>query len=211
MDRFNTWTTGTRTDDQNILENLLRSYTTQTDYTEYCKNDIANTSAVANAKRREIMNGLTIGDVVYSSHKTIQGRPLTIFAFDYAHYVIGCTYQRRSDPNKLGKYWIDPFSIVEVNKMEKQTKERLNVQYGIGNVYPPKAKRVIYDEAAGVTVVLWKDGTKTIVRAAEGETHDAYLGYCIALTKKLHGTNSALKRDLENVLVVKAEKGEDDA
>lgn len=50
------------------------------------------------------------------------------------------------------------------------------------------------------------DGTKTIVRAAEGEEHDAYLGYCIALAKKMHGTNSALKRDLEKVLVVKEYK-----
>ena len=67
-------------------------------------------------------------------------------------------------------------------------------------------KKVIYDEAAGVTVVLWMDGTKTIVRAAEGEEHDAYLGYCIALAKKMHGTNSALKRDLEKVLMVKEDK-----
>lgn len=52
-------------------------------------------------------------------------------------------------------------------------------------------------------MVLWTDGTKTIVRAAEGEEHDAYLGYCVALAKKMHGTNSALKRDLEKVLVVK--------
>lgn len=55
-------------------------------------------------------------------------------------------------------------------------------------------------------MVLWTDGTKTIVRAAEGEEHDAYLGYCIALAKKMHGTNSALKRDLEKVLVVKEDK-----
>ena len=83
-------------------------------------------------------------------------------------------------------------------------KRKLNAQYGVASAYKPK--KVIYDEAAGVTVVLWMDGTKTIVRAAEGEEHDAYLGYCIALAKKMHGTNSALKRDLEKVLVVKEDK-----
>lgn len=65
----------------------------------------------------------------------------------------------------------------------------------------PIPKKVYYDETSGVTVVLWGDNTKTIVRAAKGDTHDAYLGYCAALAKKIHGTNSALKRDLEKVLV----------
>ena len=96
------------------------------------------------------------------------------------------------------------------NDME-MTKKMLNDRYSIRNTYP-KAKKVYYDEAAGVTVVLWTDNTKTVVRAAEGDKHDAYLGYCTALAKKIHGTNSALKRDLEKVLVVttKKEKGNKD-
>lgn len=71
------------------------------------------------------------------------------------------------------------------------------------------AKKVIYDPNAGVTVVLWDDGTKTIVRASEGDPHDPYLGYCIAFTKKFHGTNSALKRKLENILVITEKKTEE--
>ena len=74
-------------------------------------------------------------------------------------------------------------------------------------------KRVYYSNTAGVTVVLWMDGTKTIVRAAEGDAHDAYLGYCTALAKKCHGSNSALKRNLEKVLirVKKKEKKNEDS
>ena len=86
------------------------------------------------------------------------------------------------------------------------TKNLVNEVFGVHNARTPKAKKVIYDEAAGVTVVLWRDGTKTVVRAAEGEEHDAYLGYCVALAKKTHGTNSALKRDLEKVLVVREDR-----
>lgn len=71
------------------------------------------------------------------------------------------------------------------------------------------AKKVIYDPNAGVTVVLWNDGTKTIVRASEGDPHDPYLGYCVAFTKKFHGTNSALKRKLENILVITEKKAEE--
>lgn len=91
----------------------------------------------------------------------------------------------------------------------------LNSMYGMQLIMRPgKPKHVYYDGAAGVTVVVWLDGTKTIVRAAEGDPHNAYLGYCAALAKKVHGTNSALKHDLEKVLVMvekkeKAKKNED--
>lgn len=85
------------------------------------------------------------------------------------------------------------------------TKSIINEKYGVKNAYP-KPKKVFYDEEAGVTVVLWKDSTKTIVRAAEDDINDPYYGYCVALAKKIHGTNSALKRELNKVLVVKQKK-----
>jgi len=100
-------------------------------------------------------------------------------------------------------------SLISFYYEQEATKEELknmvNERYGVRNAYP-KPKKVYYDEAAGVTVVLWMDGTKTIVRAAEGDAHDVYLGYCTALAKKIHGTNSALKRDLEKVLVMVEKK-----
>ena len=82
-----------------------------------------------------------------------------------------------------------------------EAKNHINEKHSAKNFYP-RPKRIYYDETAGVTVVMWKDGTKTIVRAAENDKHDAYLGYCAALAKKIHGTNSALKRDIEKVLIV---------
>lgn len=99
----------------------------------------------------------------------------------------------------------------DIEATKEVAKEMLNNHHGVCNACP-KAKKVYYDETAGVTVVLWTDGTKTIVKAAEGDKHDAYLGYCTALAKKIHGTNSALKRDLEKVLVVttKKDKGNKD-
>lgn len=67
--------------------------------------------------------------------------------------------------------------------VEMNTKNKLNDHYGIRNAYP-KAKKVYYDDVAGVTVVLWTDGDKTVVKVAKGDAHDAYLGYCAALAKK---------------------------
>lgn len=98
--------------------------------------------------------------------------------------------------NKIRTY------IVPTNAIEKEIeKKQTNGDLQWKESQCPKPKKVYYDDAAGVTVVLWRDGTKTIVRAAEGDTHDAYLGYCTALAKKCHGSNSALKRNLEKVLV----------
>ena len=38
---------------------------------------------------------------------------------------------------------------------EADAKRKLNAQYGVASTYKPK--KVIYDEAAGVTVVLWME------------------------------------------------------
>ena len=70
------------------------------------------------------------------------------------------------------------------------------------NNIAPKPKNVYYNENKGVTVVIWEDETKTIVRAEEGKPHSPYYGYCVALAKKIHGTNSKLQRDLNNVLII---------
>ena len=58
---------------------------------------------------------------------------------------------------------------------------------------------IIYNGPA--TVVLWDDGTKTVVKKAEGTTDDRYNAFCAALAKKMYGTNGALKKyikDAEN-------------
>lgn len=161
-----------------------------------------------NMDERRLMNGMKKGmTVVVVEHPNKRGWRGTIEAFDYNNLRVGVRF---SAQEKLS--WFAPSNLhIEyqigyryATFAEADAKRRLNARYGVASDYKPK--KVIYDEAAGVTVVLWMDGTKTIVRAAEGEEHDAYLGYCIALAKKMHGTNSALKRDLEKVLVVKEDK-----
>lgn len=141
-----------------------------------------------------------------------------IEAFDYVRGRVGVRSTNEDKPHFL--HWFAPEELdLDIHQGRRldgylaycmadiaATKHLVNEIFGVPDARTPKAKKVIYDEAAGVTVVLWTDGTKTIVRAAEGEEHDAYLGYCIALAKKMHGTNSALKRDLEKVLVVKEDK-----
>ena len=49
----------------------------------------------------------------------------------------------------------------------------------------PEGKRVIYNEPA--TVVLWADGTKTVVRCQPGDVFDRRIGFLTALAKKVYG------------------------
>lgn len=47
----------------------------------------------------------------------------------------------------------------------------------------PKIKKVIFNEPA--TIVLWADGTKTVVTCQEGETYDKEKGIALCFMKKI--------------------------
>ena len=53
-------------------------------------------------------------------------------------------------------------------------------------------KRIIYNDPA--TIVFWNDGTKTVVKKAEGETFNSYTAFCAALAKKTFGNNSTVNK-----------------
>ena len=48
-------------------------------------------------------------------------------------------------------------------------------------------ERVIHNEPA--TVVLWKDGTKTVVKCSEGDEYDPEKGLLLCIAKKAYGNN----------------------
>ena len=53
-----------------------------------------------------------------------------------------------------------------------------------------------------VTIVFWKDGTKTMVRRAPDEEDNTYAAFTAALAIKLFGSNSALKKMLKQKVEV---------
>lgn len=71
----------------------------------------------------------------------------------------------------------------------------LSAEAEFGNV--PPVKKVIHN--CTKTIVLWADGTKTIVGCAADESFDEYTGFCAAVVKKLYGSTSATKRMLKQV------------
>lgn len=66
------------------------------------------------------------------------------------------------------------------------------IKQAINNVYGPSRssaiKKVIFNDPA--TIVIWTDGTKTIVKC-DGEKFDKEKGLAMAICKKLLGTNSS--------------------
>ena len=49
-----------------------------------------------------------------------------------------------------------------------------------------------------VTVVFWKDGTTTAVRCSQDTEPNDYYAFCAALGKKVFGSNSKLKRTIDD-------------
>ena len=60
---------------------------------------------------------------------------------------------------------------------------------------PGMIDRVIFNDPA--TIILWKDGTKTVVKRSEDDIWDSEKGFCMAVIKKLYGRTSFIKRFME--------------
>lgn len=56
----------------------------------------------------------------------------------------------------------------------------------------PKPVNIIYNPPA--TIVFWTDGTKTVVKCSAEDEYNEYYGFLCALGKKMFGTNSHLKK-----------------
>lgn len=65
-------------------------------------------------------------------------------------------------------------------------------------------KKIVHN--GPTTIVFWDDGTKTIVKRAEGSKDDIYMAFCCAFTKKMLGNNSRIKRIIFNNLIEEGEK-----
>lgn len=64
----------------------------------------------------------------------------------------------------------------------------VNNIYGVGGHIPEtyfKIEKVIYNDPA--TIVFWKDGTKTVVKACEDDEYDPEKGLAMAISKKALG------------------------
>lgn len=68
---------------------------------------------------------------------------------------------------------------------------------------PNSIDKVIFDDPA--TVILWKDGTRTVVHTQDGEPYDKEKGFAMAVCKKVFGN----ERDYYHIFKRWFRKGED--
>lgn len=72
-------------------------------------------------------------------------------------------------------------------------KKRKFAERGTDEMKNVDVKKIIF--SGPKTIVLWTDGTKTIVSMSKDETNfDPEAAFCAAYTKKMFGTNSKIKR-----------------
>ena len=159
-----------------------------------------------NNVRYRIMNKLKIGDKICTSFNLIT--PMEIFAFDYARLRVGLMSRTSLEGyEKVSRLWVDPLTITdrpirEVSYAEYYAEKRKQKKIG----YIPTPKKIIVNKDSKVTVVMWDDNTKTIVKCFEADQYDPYAAYCAAFAKKCYGTNSQLKKTIENHTVIQESK-----
>ena len=64
----------------------------------------------------------------------------------------------------------------------------MNCKCNRNTVNPLEIKNVYFNDP--VTVVMWNDGTKTIVRCSENDFYDPEKGLAMAIVKKAYGNDS---------------------
>lgn len=73
--------------------------------------------------------------------------------------------------------------VVTAEKLKDIMESKLNSTF---SVVPP-IKKVIFNNPA--TIVIWEDGTKTVVKCSKDDTFSEYAGLSMCITKKLLGNN----------------------
>ena len=106
------------------------------------------------------------------------------------------TVKSKHDPNKLGVqldgaynnlsakglFWFEPDDIChifEAKKSNEVKEDTMETNFEI--------KNVIFNDPA--TIVLWKDGTKTVVKCQEGDFYSEEMGLALCIAKKAMGNN----------------------
>ena len=100
----------------------------------------------------------------------------------------------------------------------REFREKLRRLYGgctlipqaLGPIKPPKIKNVIFNDPA--TIVVYDDGTKTVVKCQPGDTYDAEKGLALCIAKKYFGNkgnfNEVFKKWVPETPEVKEKDGD---
>lgn len=82
-------------------------------------------------------------------------------------------------------YTLSSFDPISVASIINEVKRKFNLKANNPALYIPEIKDVIFNEPA--TIIIWKDGTKTVVKCQPGEGYDPEKGLAMAISKKSLG------------------------
>ena len=75
--------------------------------------------------------------------------------------------------------------VINLNRLDY---DKISSRYITSKLSLPSIKNVYFNDP--VTVVLWSDGTKTIVRCQDGDTYSKETGLALCISKKALGNKS---------------------
>lgn len=73
----------------------------------------------------------------------------------------------------------------DVCSTEEVYKRMMNSFYGVSRSTTMEIKKVIFNDPA--TIVIWKDGSKTVVKCGDGDVFDPEKGLAMAIAKRVYG------------------------
>ena len=97
------------------------------------------------------------------------------------------------------------YSVAFKQKAEEKKKEK-EMEKKKEELKDYEPERILRN--GSVTIVFWKDKTKTLVRKSENSADDPYTAFCAALAKKIYGNNSRVKKILDKKTVEPKDKKE---
>lgn len=111
-------------------------------------------------------------------------------------------FQQTNDASSKGLFWFSEAHLQPItgpmdflNGVSKiMNAMNCRCSYPLHHTGVPPVKKVIF--SGPKTIVLWADGTKTIVSCGEADAYDYYSGFCAAVVKKLFGSTTHAKKVL---------------
>lgn len=121
------------------------------------------------------------------------------------NFIRGAIYEIVADNITTYNNYVQVVKIEDCSKKPKGIALREITSYTL--IYaPPKpdggVSKVISNPDKGTTVVLWKDGTKTIVKCQEGEEFDAEKGVALCFMKRAFNNRGCYNDVFKNMEVV---------
>ena len=119
--------------------------------------------------------------VTYKAAMTVH-EPITYMEYMDAHIT-----EPKTPTNRIDTF-LNPALALEYYDKVKGDKTDINCKCNRNTVNPLEIKNVYFNDP--VTVVMWNDGTKTIVRCSENDVYDPEKGLAMAIVKKTYGNDN---------------------